>query len=68
MKTVFITGISRGLGLKLTEHYLHKGYRVIGVSRTLSNELKLLKNELQDTLKWRKFYLVDLPDLEFRVE
>lgn len=68
MKTVFITGISRGLGLKLTEHYLHKGYRVIGVSRTLSNELKLLINEFPDTLKWRQFDLGDLTDLEIRLE
>lgn len=68
MKTVFITGISRGLGLALTEHYLHKGYRVIGVSRTLSDELKSLINEFPDTLKWRQFDLGIINGLERNLE
>lgn len=68
MKTVFITGISRGLGLKLTRHYLRKGCRVIGVSRTMSRELNVLTNEFANTLEWRQFDLGDVFGMENRLE
>ena len=55
MTNVFITGISRGLGLKLTEHYLCKGCRVIGVSRTMSVELETLIKKYPETLEWHQF-------------
>lgn len=34
MKTVAITGTSRGLGLELARHFSSKGYQVIGLGRT----------------------------------
>lgn len=34
MKTVVITGASRGIGKALAERFLHEGYRVIGTSRS----------------------------------
>lgn len=64
MINVFITGISRGLGLKLTEHYLCKGCRVIGVSRTMSEELKSLIEKYSETLEWHQFDLGNLENLE----
>lgn len=33
MKTVFITGVSRGIGKALAQKFLKEGYRVIGTSR-----------------------------------
>lgn len=33
MKTVFITGASRGIGAALTQHYLNSGWKVMGISR-----------------------------------
>ena len=68
MRTIFITGISRGLGLKLTKHYLHKNFKVIGVSRTLSTELKLLINQYPETLEWHQFDLGNLTNMEERLE
>ena len=59
-----LTGISRGLGLKLTEHYLCKGCRVIGVSRTMSEELKSLIEKYSETLEWHQFDLGNLENLE----
>lgn len=60
MKTIFITGISKGLGLELTRHFLSKGYRVIGLSRTKSDDLSKLIDTYPDTLMWRPFDLTRL--------
>lgn len=35
-KTVLITGTSRGLGLALSEYFLSKDFKVIGISRSIS--------------------------------
>lgn len=45
MKTVVITGANRGLGLAITRRLLQENYRVVGVARTLTDELKLLMDE-----------------------
>jgi NAD(P)-dependent dehydrogenase (short-subunit alcohol dehydrogenase family) len=37
-KTVLITGTSRGIGLALSQQFLHNGYAVIGTSRTSKME------------------------------
>jgi len=42
MKTIFITGGSRGLGLSLVKHFLELGNRVFATSRTLTPELESL--------------------------
>lgn len=42
MKTIILTGDSRGVGLSIARELLKKGYRVIGLSRTLSTEVELL--------------------------
>jgi len=45
MKTILLTGDSKGVGLKSLEVLLQKGYRVVGLSRTLSEEGLKLSNE-----------------------
>ena len=57
MKTFFITGISRGLGLELTRHFLEKGYKVIGLSRTKSEALGRLIDKYPELLEWHQFDL-----------
>ncbi|HBS85015.1 MAG: 3-oxoacyl-ACP reductase [Bacteroidetes bacterium GWF2_38_335] len=49
MKNIIITGASRGLGLETANLLIKKGYKVIGISRTKSNELNtlLLNNKEQ---------------------
>lgn len=49
---IFITGISRGLGLELTKHFLENGHNVMGVSRTKTTELEQLLSQYPDHLKW----------------
>jgi 3-oxoacyl-[acyl-carrier protein] reductase len=45
MKTIIVTGNSRGVGLMIVKELLHIGHRVIGLSRTLTTETKLLIEE-----------------------
>jgi len=45
MKTIVLTGDSRGVGLSIAEELLNEGYRVIGLSRTLSKGVEALMNE-----------------------
>ena len=40
MKTILITGVSRGLGKALAEKYYSQGYYVVGISRTKVDFLK----------------------------
>lgn len=67
MKTIFITGISRGLGLEMTKHYLNKGFRVLGLSRNISLELQELSHKHPDMLKWQHIDLCDVKNLEERL-
>ncbi|MFW9997884.1 MAG: SDR family oxidoreductase [Candidatus Odinarchaeota archaeon] len=52
MKTVLVTGGSRGLGLEFTRQYLNKNYQVFAASRdpASSAELQQLKTEYDDLL------------------
>lgn len=45
MDKIVVTGASKGLGLNICEKLLSSNYKVIGVSRTLSNEFKLLQEK-----------------------
>jgi short-subunit dehydrogenase len=47
MKTVIITGVSDGLGLKISEEFLKKGWKVIGLSRTKPDlDIEYIKTDL----------------------
>ena len=39
MRTILITGVSKGIGLTLTEHLLKKGFSVIGLGRSAPQEI-----------------------------
>jgi 3-oxoacyl-[acyl-carrier protein] reductase len=61
MKTVAVTGVSRGLGLAIAERLASDGYRVVGLARTLSDEFKQLTAKRPDQVVFQKF---DVSDLE----
>ncbi|RLT98105.1 SDR family oxidoreductase [Ketobacter sp.] len=65
MKTVFITGASRGLGLEFTKQYLVAGNRVIATARDpgQSAGLQQLAQEYGDNLK---LYPLDVTDAQSR--
>jgi 3-oxoacyl-[acyl-carrier protein] reductase len=70
MKTVIVTGDSRGLGNNITETLLKDGYKVVGISRKESDEIKNLKEnyenyihvnyDLSNSDKIKEFYLKEL--------
>lgn len=39
MKTVVVTGANRGLGFAITQRLLQENYRVVGIARTITDEL-----------------------------
>ncbi|USD61268.1 SDR family oxidoreductase [Vibrio sp. SCSIO 43140] len=49
MKTVFITGANRGIGLALTKKYLESGYQVHATYRSPSDALELLSLEVSES-------------------
>lgn len=53
MKTVFITGSNRGIGLEFTKQYLNEGYLVLACCRKPdeATDLKALQNSFPETLK-----------------
>ncbi|MFX0121107.1 MAG: SDR family NAD(P)-dependent oxidoreductase, partial [Candidatus Hodarchaeota archaeon] len=54
---ILITGTNRGLGLALVKLFLESGNTVYALYRTMSEDLKQLKNEFQDNLH---LYQVDV--------
>lgn len=65
MKTVFITGGSRGLGLEFVKQYLKKGYQVLAASRNAfkSSDLQQLKTDYNAQLE---IYPLDVSNEESR--
>jgi 3-oxoacyl-[acyl-carrier protein] reductase len=56
---ILITGISKGLGLKMTQTFLAKGWTVYGLSRSKSAGLDALMQEHPDNLKWLAYDLTN---------
>lgn len=61
MKTVLVTGSSKGLGLSISKKLLLAGYKVIGISRTESEEFNQLRRDLPSDVE---FYSYDFSDVE----
>jgi 3-oxoacyl-[acyl-carrier protein] reductase len=55
MKTVVVTGASRGLGLAICRRLLAEGFRVIGLSRSLSAEFQTLVDSAPEQVFFRPF-------------
>lgn len=65
MKNVFITGISRGVGLELVKSYLNNtNYNIYGISRNKSDELQELLKTTPERLKWKSVDLANTDTLE----
>lgn len=57
MKNVVVTGISRGLGLKITQVLLQNGYNIYGVCRTVTANLSEMKQKYPEELQIIQFDL-----------
>lgn len=60
MKNVLITGISGGIGKGTAEKLLASGSTVIGIARTISDEIKELAEKYSGQLKLREYDLMDV--------
>jgi 3-oxoacyl-[acyl-carrier protein] reductase len=60
MKTVFVTGVSQGLGLAIAERLAADGFRVVGLSRRLSDKYKALMDRLPDAVYFEEFDVSDI--------
>ena len=56
---ILITGVSKGLGLVLSEILLKEGHNVFGISRSKTSELNNLLNKYPKQIKWLKFDLTE---------
>ena len=61
MKSILVTGISRGLGLEIAKNLLDQGYKIYGISRSINNDVEDLINRYKDSFK---FKMIDLKDSE----
>jgi len=60
MKTVVVTGVSRGLGLAISRRLLAEGFKVIGLSRSLSAEYQTLIDGTPKQASFRAFDVTNL--------
>lgn len=67
MKNILITGVSRGLGLEIAAQSLRAGYRVFGVSRTLSGALEGLLAEFPNGLELFQYDLSDAENMREKI-
>lgn len=57
MKTVVITGATRGLGFSIAQQAIAEGYKVVAVGRSLSNQLEQTINQKPEMLFFEQFDL-----------
>jgi NAD(P)-dependent dehydrogenase (short-subunit alcohol dehydrogenase family) len=72
MKTVIITGISRGIGKALAEKFLNEGWKVIGISQSgisplQNNEFEVFKTDIANSASIREF-INHIEKLKLRID
>ena len=67
MKNIILTGVSKGLGIETARTLLESGYSVYGISRSETEELKILKNKFPQHLKTLIFDLSDVENVKNKI-
>lgn len=60
MQTIFVTGVSRGLGLAIAERLVADGHRVIGLGRTLSDDYRALMQQSPEAAIFESYDVADI--------
>lgn len=60
---VLLTGVSKGLGLTLTEKALEAGHTIFGISRSKTNEISRLMSNYPDRFNWLSYDLSDVDNI-----
>jgi len=63
MKNVIVTGSAKGLGLEISQQLVSSGYRVIGISRTPTNEFDKLQKEYPNQVCFYQFDFINTQDI-----
>lgn len=58
MNTYLVTGVSRGLGLEISDLLLNNNNKVYGISRSISDKLEILIQNYPDNFFWKSFNLL----------
>ncbi|MCG8410351.1 MAG: SDR family oxidoreductase [Bacteroidales bacterium] len=61
---VLVTGCSRGVGLEICKQFLEKGHTIYGVSRTYTDEFKLLESKYPEKVFFKSIDLKDVSNIK----
>lgn len=68
MKNVIITGCAKGLGLEISKMLAEAGYKVIGISRTPTNEYQQLQEDYPEGVSFYQFDFVEVKEISALVK
>ena len=60
MKTIIVTGATRGLGLAISRQCISDGFKVIAIGRTITRELSSLMQQHPDSVVFERYDFSDL--------
>lgn len=63
MRTILLTGISKGIGFQIAKVLLESDYKIIGISRTSSDALRSLITTYPNRLSFFKFDLANISEI-----
>jgi 3-oxoacyl-[acyl-carrier protein] reductase len=61
---ILVTGVSKGVGLKITQTLIDQGHTVFGISRTKTDELNTIINDSPKHFKWLEYNLEDIKNIK----
>ncbi|HVF83794.1 MAG TPA: SDR family oxidoreductase [Sphingomicrobium sp.] len=64
MKTVLVTGATRGLGLAITTRLIHDGFRVVATGRADTHALQNLRADFPNQIAFEPFDLAEVNELQ----
>ena len=63
MKNIIITGCAKGLGLETSRILAKAGYKVLGISRTPTNEYQKLQDSNPESVFFYQFDFAEVKDI-----
>lgn len=64
MKLIIVTGASKGLGLAICERLLNENYKVVGISRSMTEEFEALLKIFPERLFYEQYDFVNTDDIQ----
>ena len=64
MKLIIVTGASKGLGLAICQRLLKEEYKVVGISRSMTDEFSALQKEFPETLFRETYDFANTDDIQ----